>query len=144
MWLVYELWASLTLKHQSHLGSPTMASNIFTSTVTYILSFELFLGGQARLTPLLTPTLYKRAMSKADGTRKYLSFIPITDPIRHSNFIGGLMILAGALLLGQSTRVIGSVLSGSLSLAGVYSQNKMGIPYWLPCVNAVLAAIILQ
>lgn len=119
-----------------------MSLSTAVSTINYILSFELFLGGQARLTPLLTPSLYKRAMSKAVGNQKYLSFIPIRDPKLHSNFIGALMCLAGALLLSGITRRVGSLLSASLSLAGVYSQSKMGIPFWLPIVNSVLAAII--
>ncbi len=119
-----------------------MSTSTAVPVINYILSFELFLGGQARLTSLLTPTLHKRAMSKASGTQKYLSFIPISDPILHSKFIGGLMCLAGSMLLMRSTRRVGSLLSGSLSVAGIYSQSKMRIPYWLPCLNTVLAVVI--
>lgn len=108
-----------------------------------ILTFELFLGGQARLTPALTPGLYERAMAKSEGTQKYLSFIRIADAKRHTHFIGALMILAGALLMRPESRLTGGYLSISLTLAGVYTQYRMNIPYWLPSVNTVLAASII-
>ena len=109
----------------------------------YILTFELFLGGQARLTPTLTPTLYRRAMAKAEGTQRYLSLIPVKDPIRHSNFIGAAMCTAGALLCLRRTRLAGALLAISLTLAGVYTQKRMGIPYWLPSVNTVIAGSLI-
>src|ERR1700761_7327248 len=109
----------------------------------YILTFELFLGGQARITSRLTPKLYERVMAKAGGTRKYLPFIPIKDSKQHTQFIGLCMCTAGALLCSQRTRLGGGLLAISLTLAGVYTQYKMKIPYWLPAVNTVLAAIII-
>ena len=108
-----------------------------------VLTFELFLGGQCRITPALTPALYQRAMAKAEGTRRHLSFIPINDPEQHTRFIGAMMCLAGALLCTKTTRLMGALLSVSLSLAGVYSFHRMGIPYWLPSVNTVLAIMII-
>jgi hypothetical protein len=108
-----------------------------------ILTAELFLGGQCRITPALTPGLYQRVMRKADGTQKYLPFIPIKDPKEHTRFIGFLMCTAGALLCARRTRLLGGLLSISLTLAGVYTQWKMKIPYWLPSVNTVLAAVII-
>ncbi len=115
----------------------------FVTIIRIVLTGELLLGGQARLTSRLTPTLYKRAMAKAEGTQRYLSFIPIRDPRQHTHFIGALMCLA-ALLLGFSrTRLAGGMLSIALTLAGVYSQYRMAIPYWLPAVNTVLAAVII-
>lgn len=108
-----------------------------------ILTFELFLGGQARLTPALTPRLYERAMAKAEGTQRYLSFIRIPDAKRHTHFIGALMVLAGVLLSRQESRLTGGYLSISLTLAGVYSQYRMEIPYWLPSINTLLAASII-
>jgi hypothetical protein len=110
----------------------------------YILIFELFLGGQARVTSKLTPQLNQRAMAKADGTRKYLPFIPIKDPKQHTQFIGACMCAAGALMSSPRTRLMGTRLAISLTLAGVYTHYRMGIPYWLPAVNTVLAAIILR
>ena len=53
------------------------------------------------------------------------------------------MCVAGALLCANSTRLAGGLLSISLTLAGVYSQSRMGVPYWLSAVNTVLAAIII-
>lgn len=117
-----------------------------TLVVRLVLAAELFLGGQARLTSSLTPNLHHRAMAKAEGTKKYLSFVPISNPTEHTRFIGALMCTAGGLLsiprsvLSQG-RLMGGLLSITLTLAGVYSQYKMRIPYWLPSVNTVLAAI---
>jgi hypothetical protein len=109
-----------------------------------ILTFELFLGGIARL-PLgarLIPNLHKRAMSKARGTRDALYFIiPIKEPETHTNFVGVLMCIAGALVAVPATRVPwGAALTLFLTSAGVYSQRRMGIPYWLPVVNSFLTA----
>ena len=121
----------------------TMIPPLLIQIVRIVLTFELFLGGQCRITPALTPTLHRRAMAKANGTQRYLSFIPIEDPKQHTRFIGATMCLAGALLCTKSTRLAGGVLSISLTLAGVYSQYKMRVPYWLPGVNTVLAAFII-
>lgn len=112
----------------------------------YLLSFEHFLGGQARITSLLTPTLYQGAVvRKGPGTAEALyPIIPIKDPTRHSNAIGAFMVLEGMLLAYPSTR--GSLaalgLNTFLTAAGVYSQRRMGIPYWLPCVNMALGLTV--
>lgn len=116
-----------------------------TKVARLILTIELFLGGQARTTPILTPGLYKRVMAKAEGTQRYLAFIPIQDPKKHTHFIGALMMMAGVLLIPPDAkiRLAGGLLSISLTLAGVYSQYMMGIPYWLPTINTVLAASVI-
>ena len=112
----------------------------------YFLSFEHFLGGQARITSLFTPSLYQGAViRKGPGTAEALyPIIPIKDPLRHSNVIGVLMVLQGALLAFPPTR--GSLwalgLNTFLTAAGIYSQRRMGIPYWLPCVNMALGLIV--
>ena len=111
--------------------------------VRIVLTTELFLGGQARLTSALTPGLHKRAMAKAEGAQRYLDFIPIRDARQHTRFIGLLMCSAGALLSWQKTRLAGGLLSIALSLAGVYTQTRMQIPYWLPTTNTVLAGIVI-
>lgn len=111
-----------------------------------LLSLEHFLGGQARITSILTPSLYKRAVvDKGPGTAAALyPIIPLKDPVRHSNVIGMMMVTEGCLLAWPSTR--GSV--GTLALntfltgAGIYSQRRMRIPYWLPCVNMALGLIV--
>ena len=53
------------------------------------------------------------------------------------------MCSAGALLSWQGMRLAGGLLSTALTLAGVYSQFRMDIPYWLPAVNTVLAGIVI-
>lgn len=121
------------------------ASTLTTTTLIlrYILTLQLFLGGQARLTSRLTPTLHRRAMAKAAGTQRHLPFIPIRDPARHTNVIGALMCAAGTLLCAPQTRLAGGALAICLTLAGVYTQYRMGIPWWLPAVNTVLAGLVI-
>ena len=111
--------------------------------IRYILTLELMLGGQARLTSRLTPTVHKRAMAKAEGYRKYLSFIPIEHSKQHSQFIGFCMCTAASLLCVDGMRLGGASLSMSLSLMGVYAQYRMGVPFWLPVVNSVFAGMII-
>ncbi len=85
-----------------------------------ILSFELLLGGQARLpfSPHPTPSLHKRAMAKADGTLAAFPFVPL-DAVSFSQVIGGAMCLAGVGVAWPATRGAGCGLSGCLSLMGV-------------------------
>ncbi|MBE7181853.1 MAG: hypothetical protein INR71_11720 [Terriglobus roseus] len=123
------------------------ASNLETTIVSAlkyalpaVLSLQLFLGGQARLTRTLTPRLHAHAMRKADGTHDALWFIPIADPARHTQFIGALMMTAGALVAAPATRVpAGAALTLALTTAGVNSQARMGLDFKLPAVNSVLA-----
>ena len=109
------------------------------------LSFEHFLGGQARLTSKLTPVLYERAMSKAAGTAEALyPIIPVKDPVLHSNVIGLLMVSTGSLLAYSKTRGSNVTLSLNtfLTLAGIYSQRRMRIPYYVPVFNLLLGAAV--
>lgn len=112
----------------------------------YLLSFEHFLGGQCRITPKLTPSLYHRAVTvKAAGTAESLyPLIPIKNPIRHSQFIGLLMCATGALLAWSRTRgtVLPLGLNTFLTCAGIYSQQRMGMPFWLPVVNLILGVVV--
>lgn len=108
----------------------------------WTLAAELLVGGQARLTRRLTPGLHDQAMAKARGYLEYLRFIPASSPSEHSFFIGVAMCTAGGLLCFPATRMQGALLSSSLSLMGIYSQARMGVPYWLPCINTVLGSFI--
>ena len=111
-----------------------------------LLSFEHFLGGQARITSLLTPSLYRRAVvDKGPGTAEALyPIIPIKDHVRLTNFVGALMVLEGTLLALPRTRgSLGTLgLNTFLTAAGIYSQRRMGIPYWLPSVNMALGLLV--
>jgi len=113
----------------------------FATAARWILTAELFLGGQARLTGFLTPSIHERAMAKAPGYLKYLSFIPARTAREHTIVIGAAMCLAGGLLCFSHTRFQGALLSMSLSIAGIYSQYRMGISYLVPCINTVLGAV---
>lgn len=111
-----------------------------------LLSFEHFLGGQCRITDKLTPSLYRRAVvTKGAGTAEALyPIIPFKDPVKHSQVIGLLMCTTGALLAWHKTR--GSVLplglNTFLTCAGIYSQRRMNMPYWLPITNLILGGLI--
>lgn len=83
-----------------------------------ILSFELLLGGQARLPFSLTPSLHNRAMAKADGMLAAFSFVPL-DAVTFTRAIGVAMCVASVGVALPATRAAGSVLSGCLSLMGV-------------------------
>ncbi|KAK4626346.1 hypothetical protein CLAFUW4_04575 [Fulvia fulva] len=111
-----------------------------------LLAFEHLLGGQARITDKLTPSLYKRAVTnKGPGTAKALyPIIPVKDPVRHSNVVGVLMCLTGALLAWPKTRGTFAplALNTFLTGAGIYSQRQMRIPFWLPCVNMILGGLV--
>lgn len=90
----------------------------FSHILAAILSFELLLGGQARLPFSPTPSLYKRAMAKADGTLAAFPFVPL-DAVAFTHVIGIAMCVASVGVALPGTRAAGSVLSGCLSLMGV-------------------------
>ena len=121
----------------------SMATISFSTILSSILSFELLLGGQARITGLLTPSIHERVMAKAPGTREALSFIPIRNDKQHTQFIGCAMCLAGVLVAVPQTRSnLGAVLTLALTSAGVYSQRRMGISYKVPVMNSVLTVMM--
>ena len=118
-----------------------MSLSLLSHILALTLSFELALGGQARLPFSPTPTLRKKAMSKAQGVKDALPLVPL-DAVDLTTAFGVLMCLASILVALPVTRVGGSLLSGSISIIGWYSQAKMGVPYWLPIVNTGLAGVI--
>ena len=105
--------------------SDTIAQTLKT-IIPPILAFELLLGGQARITPLLTPSLYHKAIDrKAVGTRDaFYPLIPIHDAVRHSKFIGVMMVVAGLLVARRGTREAGAGLT--LVLTSKYSLSLGG------------------
>lgn len=126
----------------------TMATNmadLLKQIPALVLSFEHFLGGQARITNRLTPSLNQRVMRKASGTAEALyPLIPIRDPVQNSQAIGSMMVLTGFLLAWKMTR--GSYmtlgLNTCLTAMGIYSQQRMRVPYWLPALNLVLGLTV--
>lgn len=122
-----------------------MMDNLAKQTPFLVLAFEHLLGGQARITPLLTPTLYNRAMRKAQGTQEALfPIIPVRDAVRHTNVIGTMMMITGCLLLSKRARGSWYTLAMNTFLtgAGIYSFRRMKIPYWLPAINMILGLVV--
>ena len=106
-----------------------------------ILSSQLMLGSLARLPHSPFPRLQKIAMSKAEGFKAAVPFVPL-DAVSLTQYFGFILGLASILVALPRTRRLGSMLSGSLSILMWYSQAKMGATDWLPIVNALLAALI--
>ena len=92
--------------------------SLFSHVLAAILSFELLLGGQARLPFSPTPSLQKRAMAKADGTLAAFSMVPL-DAVTFTRLIGFAMCIASVGVALPITRTAGCVLSCCLSLMGV-------------------------
>ena len=127
----------------------------------YALCFELIFGGLIRIFPRLFPSANQRAMEKAAGYWKYLTIIPGRNPSEHSINIGRLMLVSGILMgiprsklggfilmipsqqVAEIARIGGAALGTALAVMGVYSQRRMGVPYWLPCINTVLGSLTL-
>ena len=103
----------VTIPKTMALSMP-LASHILAA----ILSFEIVLGGQARLPFSPTPTLYQRAMAKADGTKAAFDFVTL-DANTFTHVIGAAMCLASVGVALPTTGVAGCLLSGCLSLMGV-------------------------
>lgn len=125
-----------------------------------VLSLEFFLGGLPRLIPSLIPRVGERIDRKYPGSVHALwPVIPIRDPTWHRRFVGSLMSLTGVLLALTDTRGSAMTFSlvGFLTGCGIVrcggslfprttkltcSQYRMGMPFWLPCVNMVLGGYV--
>ena len=92
--------------------------SLLSHVLATILSFELLLGGQARLPFSPTPSLRKPAMAKADGTLAAFPYVPL-DAVAFTRVIGAAICIAFVGVALPATRVAGSVLSGGLSRMGV-------------------------
>lgn len=86
----------------------------------------------------------RRSQERSGHGRGTLPHHPNQRPHPPLHFIGVLMVLEGSLLALPSTRgSLGALgLNTSLTAAGIYSQRRMGIPYWLPCVNMALGTLV--
>lgn len=113
-----------------------------------ILALEYFLGGLPRVSAIPPlGSMHKRIYQKTLKTAPYLAPVfPFTDTrsdktVRwHMRLVGTLMVLEGLMLAIPRTRAHPFTLFMSLFLpaAGVWSQMKAGLPYWLPVINLVL------
>lgn len=138
---------SLSLRRASGDSKVTSFTMVTVGLIARVLfAAELLLGGQARITSRLTPSITKRAMAKAHGYREYLPIMPSRNAHEHSRAIGALMLAAGIGMLwprAGPARILATSLGTALALMGIYSQRLMGIPYWLPCINTTLGLIVL-
>lgn len=112
----------------------------------YALIFQLLLGGQARLTSLLTPGAHKIALSKATALQYHLPilFISPSDPERHSQFMGAVMMVSGLLLLGKwrEVRLAGVGLAGAVLGSWVVPFWREEWEWYVPLVNLGLLGLV--
>ena len=106
-----------------------------------ILSFQLFVGGQARLPFSPTPSLQKITADQADGFKDALAFIPLDAPSL-MQAIGWLLLAVAFLVAWPATRARGCLLSGLISLTFCYVHASMDESNVLPVINVILAALI--
>jgi hypothetical protein len=118
-------------------GSAWTVSNVLAA----LLSLQLLLGGQGRVTSRLTPSYHRYVLTRAQGTADALSFIPL-PPSTLTRLLGALMMAASPLVAFPSTRLVGAALTVVLTLTGVYTQQRMGVSYALPAFNTALALLM--
>ena len=104
------------------------ATSILQHLPATILSLELLLGGQLRVTSLLTPALHERVMrTKSVGTAKFLyPIVPIRDPKLNTQFIGVLMCLAGGLVAWPETHDDSALRIGKDEVLAADRQHHFG------------------
>lgn len=114
----------------------------------YLLTAQLVLGGQARLTSLFTPGANQLAMQKAPALHHHLGGYLFPLPIRvsgaeqHSRLTGAVMLGSGAMLCLPQTRLAGAVASGALLGSWAWAFWQMGTEWPVPVVNVVIAGVI--
>lgn len=122
-----------------------------TMLLVAILSLEYFLGGVPRVSAFPLERMHIRMHQRTLETAPHLAPVfPFTDTrsnktVRwHMRVVGSLMILEGLLLAMPRTRAnsITFVLGLFLPAAGVWSQMKAGLPYWLPVINFTLGLYV--
>lgn len=89
----------------------SLLSHILATTV----SFELLLGGQARVLFSPTPSISRHALAKADRTLAAFYLDPL-DVVAFTRVIENVIRIASIGVAVLPTRVTGSVFSGCLSL----------------------------
>lgn len=113
-----------------------------TTYLRYLLTVQLLLGGQARLTSLITPGAHDIAMSKACELQRYVPIPFISDPQRHSELMGVAMLVSGGMLCVEKLRVPGAVVAGGVLGSWVYGFWRMGVEWWLPLTNCVVVGMV--
>ena len=103
-----------------------------------LLTVQLLLGGQGRVTSRFTPSYHRYVQTRVQGTADALSFIPL-DPHTLSQVLGGMMMAAAPFVAMPSTRLLGAAITVCLTLIGVYTQRWMGVSYALPAFNTLVA-----
>lgn len=120
----------------------TQPLNTTTTYLRYLLTAQLLLGGQTRLTSLITPGAHAIAMSKASQLQHYVPLPFISDPKRHSQAMGALMLGSGVMLCAKSTRLPGALIAGGVLLSWVYGFGRMGAEWYVPLVNCGIVGLM--
>ena len=119
---------------------PTLAKT--TTYLRYLLTAQLFLGGQARLTSLITPDAHVIAMSKATELQRYVPLPLITNLESHSKAMGAMMLVSGGMLCVRRMRLPGALVAGGVLGSWVYGFWRMGAEWYVPLVNCVIVGLV--
>lgn len=130
-----------------------MATSTFTenwleyirSIPAIVLSAEFFIGGFPRASSWPFRSLHNRIYEKSIKTSPEMyPIIPFRNVRSHMIYVGVWMMGTGVLLAVPNTR--GSLVTLGLVYfwtgAGVWSQARTGMPYWLPICNAILGTVV--
>lgn len=145
--------------------SPLLTQSL--PSLRYLLAAQLLLGGQARLTALLTPGAHRIALSKAEGLRRHFPFPLPVDLLllpsrwigegseagetgvgarRHSQATGVAMLVSGALLCAgerwRGARLAGAAAAGYVLGGWTVAFWRMGWEWYVPAVNCGLLAVL--
>lgn len=110
--------------------------------LAFLLSLQLFIGGQARTPYSFTPSIQEYTAKQADGSKEALWFIPL-DAIPLMHAIGACLLSAAALIAWPATRPYGAIFSLVISTVFFYVHLVVGESNVLPVFNFILAGAIL-
>lgn len=115
-----------------------------TNVLRWMLAAQLLLGGQARLTSLLTPGAHQIAMSKAPEMARYMPIPFVSRPEQHTKVMGAVMLFSAGMLCVRhaNVRLAGAVVAGATLGSWVYASWKMGAEWYVPVVNCVITGLV--
>ena len=105
-----------------------------------LLAFAMFMAGQAKLTPLLTPDVSAEIASHAPDWSRVLPTHP--SPALLLQAIGASEVVGAALLLLPWTRRVGALAVLAVMLGAVAVHVRLGEPFTVPAGLAGLGALV--